>query len=57
MWCLLKREACRFIGWLAFTFSLVNSMIVAMRVLWYGSSENYWLNYLLWFAISAGFYI
>ena len=51
-----KREVCKFAGWLAFSFSLVNSVAAGIRFFWYGGYD-YWTNYFVWFAIAAGFYI
>lgn len=52
-----KNEIYKFIAWLAFSFSLVNSIAMGIRFFWFGGLSDYWMNYLLWFAISGGFYI
>lgn len=56
--CCWKREFWRFVGWLAFTFALVNSIAMGARVFWWGGGyEDWFKNYLIWLAISGGFYV
>jgi len=54
----IKHGIRNFIAWMAFTFSLVNSVAMGVRVFWWGGGyEDDWKNYLIWLAISFGFYI
>jgi len=52
-----KHEVYKFIAWLAFTFSLVNSIAMGVRVFWWGGYSDWWMNYFVWFAVASGFYI
>lgn len=56
--CCNKNPLLNFVAWLAFTFSLVNSIAMGMRVFWWGGGfSDWWMNYFIWFAIAGGFYI
>lgn len=54
MCCERKNPFVSFAAWLAFTFSLVNSIAMGMRLFWWGGSYGDWW---MWLAIAGGFYI
>jgi len=49
-----KHNVWKFVGWLAFTFSIVNSIAMGVSLFWWGGWG--WWDLLLWPIIAGGFY-